>query len=441
MKQTSPFTLLLFFSLLITLMHATQVLAAHSMPHMLHKSPMISHINIIGLKKTKAYVVRRELLFTEGDELTPTLLLDSIQRLKNLRIFTKVLPFITLKENNHVELTLEIEERWTTIPFFNISSGGETFNTVIGAYDINAFGRYIEVGGQYDNWNGEHGGVAWFRNRRLFNQRILFGADIWTTKRPYTLLTSSAEKQGNYTLDQKKLNLLFEREIKLWFVVGLTLQIRSSKIIDVSTNDKIDSFTQNLLKNTSRTSDSSTIFFTRIGKLNYDTYLVNGKESRLYFKYAGAETGSKDKIKKIVWENTAFWRLPFTANAGVRFNMAAIQTDRIQDFFYVGGFKHIRGYFDGQFRSKAYWLANAEYRIPSYKSDWLVIQHIFFLDVANASNQLADLTKLDRVIYSGGTGIRIISPKVYSFNGRLDFALLSSQKTQSFISFGVQQFF
>ena len=411
------------------------------MPHSLHKSPFVDEIKIVGLKKTKESVVLRELLFKQGDELTTAELLESIQRLKNLRIFSKVLPFIKLKKNNHVELTIEIEEKWTTIPFFNISSGGDTFYAYAGAYDINTFGRYIETGAQYDNWNGKHGGVVWFRNPRFLNKHILAGADLWSTTRPRTLLTPAGEEQGQYILDQKILNLLFENEIESWFSIGLTLQFRKTKIINTTTTDLIDSYTLSLIQKRNRTNEIGATFSAALGKLNYDNYLVKGKQSALYYKYAGEKTGSEEDIQKIVWENSAYWRLPYTANLGLRFNMAAIKTENIQNFFYVGGFEHIRGYFDGQFRNKAYWLANVEYRIPSFKNNWLVLQHIFFVDAANASNKLEDLQDINRTVYSGGTGIRIISPKIYSFNGRLDIALFSSQKTQSFISFGAQQFF
>jgi len=425
----------------IYFLNVNPVNADHSIPHTLHKSPIVDQIIIKGLHKTKAHVVRRELLFREADALTGTLLLDSIQRLKNLRIFTRVLPYIELKKNHHIRLTLVLEERWTTIPYANINSGGDTFYANAGAYDINAFGRFIEVGAQYDNWDGENGGVLWYRNPRILDKRLLGGIDLWSSKRPRSLFTPSGENQGNYIIDQKKLKLLFETEIRLWFVVGLDLQFSQTDIFSINLNKKIDSYTADLLSNSASSSEISATFSTRIGKLNYDNYLISGKQSTLFLKYAGEEIGSEAHIKKIVWENTIFWRLPHTANAALRFNAAAIETNLIQNLFYVGGFKHIRGYYDGQFRSKAYWLANAEYRIPSLKNNWLVIQHIFFLDVANASNRLSDLSQLKKTIFSAGMGLRVISPKVYSFNGRIDIALLSSQKTQSYISFGAQQFF
>ena len=427
--------------MLATPLFTIQVLAEHSVVHSLNKTPTIEKIIITGLKRTKESVVRRELLFTEEDELTTAALLESIQRLKNLRIFSKALPYLKLKEHNRVELTIEVEEKWTTIPFLNFSGGGDTFYLNTGMYDINTLGHYIETGGQYDNWNGKHGGVVWFRDRRFLNKRILAGADLWSTTRPRTLFTPTAEKQGEYILNQKKLNLIFENEIKKWLTIGFTLQLGQTTIIDTSTTDKIDPYTAKLLNKTDRTDEIGTTFSISLGKLDYDNYLVEGKQSAVYFKYAGKETKSDEKIKRVLWYNTAFWKLPHKANLAARFNFSAIETENIQNFFYIGGFENIRGYFDGQFRNKAFWQTNIEYRIPSYQHNWLVLQHIFFIDSINASNKLDDLRNLNNTIFSAGTGIRIISPKIHSFNGRLDIALLSSQKTQSFISFGAQQFF
>jgi len=165
------------------------------------------------------------------------------------------------------------------------------------------------------------------------------------------------------------------------------------------------------------------------------------KKQFLSFKLAGKETGSDESLKRVLLKNSFFWRTPHKANIGLRFNVGAIETSSIQNYFYIGGFENIRGFFDGQFRSKAYWQLNAEYRIPSFRHKWLVIQHIFFIDAIKTSNNVEALANLNNTIYSAGTGIRIISPAIYGFNGRMDIALMSSQKTQSYISFGAQQFF
>jgi len=430
--------LLSSFTLLST---SIGIIADHSTPHSLEKSPVVEKIIIKGLKRTKEHVVRRELLFTENDALTPQLLLASVQRLKNLRLFSKVLPFLKLKDQNQVELTIELQEKWTTIPFFNFSGGGDTFYAYAGVYDINTFGTFFETGARYDNWNGKNGGVVWFRNPRTFEQRILTGADLWSTTRPRILYTRDGEKQGEYILNQKKFNFLLSREFKEWLNLGLTFGFSQDEIIDTVLTNEIDPTTLALVNNTNRSNELSVTFSLKLGKLNYDNYLVSGKQSIFNVKYAGSETGSEKDLLNVEWKNTVFWRLPHKSNIGFRFLAGATDTSNIQNYHYIGGFENVRGYFDGQFRSKAYWQLNTEYRIPSYQSDWVVLQHIFFIDAANAANQLDDLTRLEDTIYSAGTGVRLISPKVYSFNARLDIALLTSQKASSFISFGAQQFF
>ncbi|HFD32987.1 MAG TPA: hypothetical protein ENJ28_09830 [Gammaproteobacteria bacterium] len=414
--------------------------ANHSIPHSLNKAPTVKKIIIRGLSRTKEIVVRRELLFKENQVLTPEALLASVQRLKNLRIFSKVLPYLALQKNNQVILTIDVVEKWTTIPYFSFSSGGDTFYAYAGIYDINSFGRYIETGIQYDNWNGKSGGTFWFRNPRFLHKRLLAGFNLGSTTRPWQLYTAEGEHQGKYILEKKMLNILFKKEFKIWLEAGITLGFREDKIVDSSPTEKIDANTLQLLTKRDKTRETSITTSLRVGKLNYDNYLVRGKQSTIYFKYADEKIGSDKTIRKIQWKNLIFWRLPFKGNFGLRFNAAAIDTQDIQNYFYIGGFENIRGYFDGQFRSKVYGQFNAEYRIPSFQHDWLVIQHIFFIDAVRTANNFNDF-KTAKNIYSAGIGVRIISPRIYSFNGRIDIALFSSQKAASYISFGAQQFF
>ncbi|MEK7748341.1 MAG: POTRA domain-containing protein [Nitrospirota bacterium] len=141
----------------------------------------IDSINVTGLKRTKESVIFRELRFA-GDPLAVESLQEGLQRLRNLQIFNWVQGEIG-KGQNRSELTLRVEERWTTIPIFRVASGGETTSTIVGLYDINALGRYIELGGQYENLNGRHGGVVWFRNPRFLDQRLRIGGDFWLLTR------------------------------------------------------------------------------------------------------------------------------------------------------------------------------------------------------------------------------------------------------------------
>jgi outer membrane protein insertion porin family len=407
----------------------------------LNKRPIVDEIEILGLWRTKPSVVMRELLFSENDILTTRDLLTSVQRLKNLRIFSKVIPLLKLKPGNKVKLTLQLEEKWTTIPFFNISGGGGTTYAYGGVYDINTFGRFIETGARYDNWNGRHGGVVWMRNPRFFNQRLLFGADLWKTKRVRQLYASNSESQGHYVLDTKKINLIIKKELTPEFQVGVEVELNKNNIIDQETNSLTDNKTISQLNNNQEHTAIFNTAFVELGKLDYDNYLVEGKFSKFSVKHANQSLGSDISATQIDWFNRIFWRLPYKANAGLRFNFGWTNTKEIQYLYYIGGFNNVRGYLDGQFRSNTYWQANVEYRIPSYRSHWLVLQHIFFIDAAGTGSHLEDLKQNKMQYSSAGIGLRIISPRIYRFNGRIDFALFTSGESPSYISFGSQQYF
>jgi len=403
--------------------------------------PTVVEIEITGLWRTKEKVVRRELLFKENDTLTTKDLITSVQRLKNLQIFSKVIPLLKLKPDNKVKVILELEEKWTTIPYANLSAGGGTTYAYAGIYDINTFGKYIETGIQYDNWNGRHGGVVWMRDRRFLNKRLLLGLDLWSTKRARGLYTTDGESQGNYVLETKKFKLILKKEITQSFQLGAEVEINNSQIIENKTNEITDNKTLDLLANNQEHLALFNTVFIELGKLNYDNYLVDGKFSKLGIKNSSQVLGSDISSTQFDWKNRVFWRLPYNGNAGLRFNAGWTNTQNIQYQYYIGGFNNVRGYYDGQFRSKTYAQFNAEYRIPSYRSSWLVLQHIFFIDAVSTGIEINDLKEQGNQFYSAGIGIRIISPKIYSFNGRIDIALITSGDSPSYLSFGSQQYF
>ncbi len=426
----------LVLSLSISTAYAEKNITAH-----LSKQPTVADIEFRGLDRTKPFVIHRELLFKVNDALSTKNLLASIQNLKNLEIFSSVIPLLELQDNNRVKVIIQFSEKWTTIPYLSFSSGGGTRYIYSGIYDINMFGRFIELGAQYNNWNKEHGVLGWYIDRRLFNRRITLQLVAGKTLRPRYLLTRDAEKEGDYILSRNEVRFNLIKEFKPWISAGVGFELESDQIINANYETILDQPIKNQLNNT-RTSDNKyTSLFLSFGKLDYDNYLIAGKRSSLTVKYGGKYTKSDTSLKMFRWENKAYWRLPYFGNAALKLTLAQTDVEAIQHLFYVGGFKHVRGYLDGQLRSKAYWQLNSEYRIPSYRSNWLVLQHIFFLDAVQVADKISQLKDESSIYYSAGIGIRIISPKIYSFNGRLDVALLTKGASKNFISFGTQQFF
>lgn len=407
----------------------------------LDNQPRIQSIEIAGLSRTKEKVVRRELTFKEGDILTTDALLFSIQELKNLQIFAYVRPFLELQPDNKVNLRIELQEKWTIIPFFSYTAGGKTEHIKAGVYDINVLGKYVEVGVLYDNWNGEHGGIVWYRNPRFMRTRNLFGMDLHNTQVPVRLYNRDGEKTGSFVLKAEKFNLLYEVEISRLLRLGLLAEYSDDMVHSIERFLSEDNYTFQKLSTNRHTKTLLNTFTITLGKLHYDIDIIKGKNSELLLSHSSTDLLSDFNFNKIKWINQAYWQLPWRSYIATNFTLAATDTGLIQQYYYVGGFQHIRGYFDGQYRNRSYWQVNAEYRIPSYRSKWIILQHVFFIDAINSANRINELNHFNNNVYSAGFGIRLISPRIYSFNGRLDIALYTSGISQTSISLGTQHFF
>lgn len=109
---------------------------------------IISDIRINGLWRTRPSVVYRELLLKKGEPFTLFNLTESVQRLKNLRIFSIVTVALFSSAPGKVSVIMELEEKWTILPYARIGSGGGTTFFIAGIYDINIFGTYTELGVQ-----------------------------------------------------------------------------------------------------------------------------------------------------------------------------------------------------------------------------------------------------------------------------------------------------
>jgi hypothetical protein len=108
----------------------------------------VASIDIEGLKRTDAFVVYREIGFKQGDYITEEKLAWAVQELKNLRLFSEVNTQTSINQDDSINVTFKLREKWTTIPVFTYIQGGESQYFVTGLYDINTFGRYLETGAQ-----------------------------------------------------------------------------------------------------------------------------------------------------------------------------------------------------------------------------------------------------------------------------------------------------
>ena len=384
--------------------------------------PLLSEITITGLDRTSTTVVEQELIFKKGETITLAAYEESIQRLQNLLIFSEITPSIELDNEGNAKFVSHFEEKWTVIPIAKIVSGGDARHITIGAYDINAFGKYKEVGAQYENYNGKHSAVLWYRNPRFFKKRLLFGIDGWTVRRPYTHYNPDASIDQAFVLDRKKLNTFIEWEFRPWLTLGSSLEFDRDELLDEVSNANILGITLSL------------------GRLNYDNYLLSGNYLKIFMEQGLAVGQDAESFTRTSFDGQLFYRLPWHSNLAFHLRGGQTNSDATQHLCYVGGLENVRGYFDGQYRDKSFWQLNSEFRFPSYRSKWFVLQHTLFFDATQTADNLSNI--IDTNIHTSyGMGIRLISPKVYRLTARLDYAITNSTTGASAISFGAQQFF
>ncbi len=400
----------------------------------------INFINVTGLRRTKESVLLRELRFGPGDPLDVDAFHEGLQRLRNLQILNRVEGEIK-KDERGVELNLRVEERWTTLPILRAVSGGGTTSTILGLYDINAFGRYLELGGQYENLNGRHGGVVWFRNPRFLDQRLRVGGDFWLLTRNRDLFNHAGKEEGAFTLTRKRIHLFVDREFHRYFTLGVGIDSQLDEVSDdMLANNFIALNTANGFRFGTRQRNYLLQLYTRLGRLNYDLYKVRGFEGLVEYDQSLTALGSDETFCRLHATNSTFWTLPKNANLGLLFRVGSTNTNSIQNFYYLGGLDSIRGYNDGQFRARNFWQANVEYRIPSIERRSLVLQHVVFTDLI-AVPQTSSRPIDQEVSTSIGTGVRLIFPRVYRFNLRFDIAYGFDLNKGIGVSFGTQQFF
>lgn len=95
---------------------------------------------------TKEFVVRRELVFKEGDPFDPFVVQESVRNLRNQRFIRD--PLVTFHiEGDSVDIKVSVQDTWTLIPQVSYSTGTGRTKRAVGLADSNAlgYGKRAEV--------------------------------------------------------------------------------------------------------------------------------------------------------------------------------------------------------------------------------------------------------------------------------------------------------
>lgn len=115
----------------------------------------VEGISIIGNKKTKTYLIRRELLFGEGDTLEGKKLYELIHQSRSLvyntTLFTLVDIYPEFVDSSSLHFTVTVREKWYIYPSPQFKLADRNFNEWINTYNAD-FNRVI-YGAKFSHYN------------------------------------------------------------------------------------------------------------------------------------------------------------------------------------------------------------------------------------------------------------------------------------------------
>jgi outer membrane protein assembly factor BamA len=413
----------------------------------------VDAILIDGLLRTRRSVVERELTFGEGDVATIAEVEESVQRLRNTGLFRVVdYEFVdrrigALGEESHrigdeVEgrvLRVVVDERWTILPNFRFGQGGDTFHFLLGLQDANLFGSYLQLGGQYSRLGDANAFALWFRDPRFLNERMILSVDAAYADRTFSLYDRRGEREGGFTMNRKFAGASLEREWVWWLRNGLHLSYTDDAFSYRFVSEAIEELQDEASGLPEDVRAVNLAFSTRIGRVNQDNYRVRGTQLNLRLTQVLPLGGVDDPYRRFESYFFHFWSLPLKSDLGLRLGMGTNSSRQDQHLFYAGGLDTVRGVPNMRYRGPYYFLANMEWRVPSLDTRWLVVQHIFFADAVGVTPYPNEILGVSGA--SAGLGLRIISPKIYGFIIRVDYAFPVYDASGQSLSFGAGQFF
>lgn len=406
----------------------------------------VAAVEIDGLRRTQRHIVERELLFEPGGEASAEVLEESMQRLRNMGLFRTAechtRPAVDHTGVNeagapgHVVI-IEVDERWTTLPIASFSSSGGVTNILVGVFETNLAGRYLEAGVRYNRFGPTNSFVGWFYDPRFLDQRLFAGTEFWWTNRQRLFYGDDGELVDGYLNHRRKVRLGVEREWTRWLSTGLDAYFIT------------DDFSAELLPEAlAHSADERALpaptraipleLGATVGRVDHDSYFRHGIAYTQRLAHSNELWGANSQWTRWTHDVLGFATLPWRQNLAVRLAAGTTSAADIEHQFFVGGFDRVRGFVDSRFRGQHFWVANLEWRIASVDTPWFALQHTVFTDVAAADDAVE---RLSPSAASSGVGLRLISPRVNRLVLRIDYGWTWLDHGRAPLSFGIGQFF
>jgi len=309
----------------------------------------LTSIIIIGNDQTDEEVILRELLFSEGDIVSDSILVESHKRLMNLWLFNRI-EFKPIADQSNVSLLIIITERWYFFPYPRVQLEDRDWNKITYGF-----------GFAHENFRG--------MNEKL-NFTILFGnrpgyhlnyLNPWLGRKAHLILGVNFNK---FTMDNQLYDFK-ENHLDFNFYLGKYWTRNFYTILDltrnsISVNDENKEYLQTK-------SDTDTNYGARFS-ITYDgrdlyAYPSQGFFARFWVSKWGFFVPEIDYLKyQVEFKNFYTWNE--LTIAGRVTTLQSMGTLPVYDRVYLGYSERIRGHFYEVYEGKHYFTGNLEFRYP-----------------------------------------------------------------------------
>ncbi|MDH5681066.1 MAG: BamA/TamA family outer membrane protein [Spirochaetota bacterium] len=411
----------------------------------------IKKIVIKGTYKTRRSVILTILKIKEGDIFDPDLFREGIQRLRNTDTFYMVRYRVKMMDTGGVKILLRVKDKWTILPVIAYNSGGGITQIRLGVYDSNFFGTFKEVGGVYQNLNGEHYGYIYYGDNYFLETHIRFRVSIFT----------DGFTDSYYGPNDLRYLLLISRRS------GVNNELHFPIIQDFITFSFASSIHYEVIDKEDYLKDPAKNPFQYYSFLSKELFMVKilgqlsiGKVNLLedYYFSGWKIMGRLDMSNEKFFSDESYLHLRFDAklfhvlfkdiSMGYHLAMWKSFTDLFYRDFYMGGFNNLRAFLGTQFHGENLYFANVELRVPFYKGQLWVIPDfvstfVTFFDIGYIWDGQYFSSKLYEDFYADvGFGFRFKVRRIKQGEFRIDFAYsVHPHSTETVISTGLSHFF
>lgn len=402
---------------LLLLLLLSSLLFATSVP--------VRKIRVTGTRKTKESTV---LSIAKLNDQTAYCDPDTVQqRLRNRELFAEVkVSYDTLSQ----ELTISLKDSWSIQPVLSAKMSAKTFNFQAGLYDINFLGKDIVIGGQYDNYAESHNVKVSFRKNNLGSRRISLGIAGTKNTRNYVWYNKERGLDAGFQVDKQILSLTSQlpflikgREFKLGFICDFLQQESSTdKVADtLKTINTENGYTfQDTLK---AVIPNMTLLYSTI---NINNYIADGWATKLSITRSIVK--ELKNYSSLSFQAQYYRALPGKSNLCINGYIKGLNSSRNTALYYVGHSNAVRGFWNSEFKGKAYAQLNSEVRISQinmrfFKRFDFIVQPALFWDLLSIGERPSNFFDTNQTVTSVGSGIRIVSPSFSGFMLNADFAV------------------